>query len=80
VTFHGFALNVSVDLAYFSLIRPCGLDSDVITSMDQLLGRTPEFAQVKAAICRQLAEVFQMRLVPTPAAELLAQPAHAVVH
>lgn len=38
VTYHGFALNVSNDLALFQQIRPCGLDPSVITSMERELG------------------------------------------
>jgi len=33
VTFHGLALNVTTDLAYFHRINPCGFDADVMTSM-----------------------------------------------
>ncbi len=33
VTMHGFALNLTVDLSYFSLINPCGLPSSVMTSL-----------------------------------------------
>lgn len=33
VTMHGFALNLTVDLTYFSLINPCGLPSSVMTSL-----------------------------------------------
>ena len=33
VTFHGLALNVSTDLAYFRRINPCGFESNVMTSM-----------------------------------------------
>jgi len=42
VTYHGFALNVNPDLSYFRLIRPCGLDPSVITSMIELTGRPLE--------------------------------------
>lgn len=38
VTMHGFALNVSVDLSYFSYINPCGLSSSQITSLSEELG------------------------------------------
>jgi len=39
---HGFALNISNDLRYFQYIRPCGLGSEVMTSVSQLLGRPVE--------------------------------------
>jgi lipoate-protein ligase B len=32
VTFHGFALNVAVDLVGFQVIRPCGEEPEVMTS------------------------------------------------
>ena len=40
VTYHGIALNVSVDLADFELIDPCGMPGVVSTSIDRELGRT----------------------------------------
>lgn len=33
VTWHGFALNVSVDLEPYRRINPCGMDSDLVTRM-----------------------------------------------
>ncbi len=44
VTYHGIALNVDTDLSYFQQINPCGLDSQVMTSMSQILSKplTPE--------------------------------------
>ncbi len=33
VTFHGMALNVTTDLAYFQRINPCGFDAGVMTSL-----------------------------------------------
>ncbi|MFI5345346.1 MAG: lipoyl(octanoyl) transferase LipB [Elusimicrobiota bacterium] len=38
VTYHGFALNVNNSLAPFRLIHPCKLESDVMTSMQKVLG------------------------------------------
>ena len=39
VTFHGFALNVSNDLAPFRAFHPCGLPGTVMTSVSEELGR-----------------------------------------
>jgi lipoyl(octanoyl) transferase len=33
VTFHGLALNVNTDLAYFARVNPCGFDAAIMTSM-----------------------------------------------
>jgi lipoyl(octanoyl) transferase len=41
VTFHGFALNVSVDLDGFDVIVPCGLEGVVMTSVASELGCGP---------------------------------------
>ena len=54
VTFHGLALNVAVDLAYFARINPCGFDAAIMTSMDAELGRPVELEPVKRALVRHL--------------------------
>ena len=58
VTFHGFALNVNVDLSYFALIKPCGLDPNKITSMKQVLGKEVPLEDVKAEVVMRFTEVF----------------------
>jgi lipoate-protein ligase B len=57
VTLHGFALNVSTDLARFAAINPCGLDAVTMTSMQSLLGRDVALPAVKAAVRDTLAAV-----------------------
>jgi lipoate-protein ligase B len=58
VTLHGFALNVSTDLARFAAINPCGLDAAVMGSMSSELGRPVDIAAVKDAVRDTMAEVF----------------------
>ena len=59
VTLHGFALNVSTDLARFAAINPCGLDAAVMGSMSSELGRPVDIAAVKDAVRDTMAEVFE---------------------
>ncbi|HWP60041.1 MAG TPA: lipoyl(octanoyl) transferase LipB [Candidatus Acidoferrales bacterium] len=56
VTFHGLALNVSTDLAYFERIVPCGLSWAEMTSMEKELGRRVPFSDVKERWARAFAE------------------------
>ena len=57
VTFHGLALNVTTDLAYFQRINPCGFDATVMTSIALELppGATVTTAAIKATLAAELA-------------------------
>ena len=61
VTFHGFALNVTTDLAYFSRINPCGLESEVMTTMEQLGVQDLCFAMLKGRLAHAVARAFDRR-------------------
>ena len=50
VTFHGFALNVGIDLAVFERFRPCGLDGSVMTSLSRELGRPVDLGEVRPTV------------------------------
>ncbi|HET6420542.1 MAG TPA: lipoyl(octanoyl) transferase LipB [Geobacteraceae bacterium] len=53
ITMHGFALNVSTDLAGFSAINPCGIEACPVTSLKDLLGAAaPAMQEVKAAVMK----------------------------
>jgi len=56
VTMHGFALNVSPDLAAFDRIIPCGFTDTGITSMAHELGRTISIDEVTPVVERHLYE------------------------
>jgi lipoate-protein ligase B len=57
ITMHGFALNVSVDLAPFERIAPCGLTGCHVTSMAELLGTAPDVDDVRQHLATRFAEV-----------------------
>jgi lipoate-protein ligase B len=63
VTYHGFALNVNTDLAYFDLIVPCGIQGVVMTSVAQELGRTDSSAiwkETREAVVEEVGRAFDL--------------------
>lgn len=54
VTYHGFALNLDVDLSRFRLFRPCDLDAQVMASLASL-GARPDRAALAARVHGALA-------------------------
>lgn len=58
VTFHGLALNVTTDLAYFRRINPCGFEANVMSSLEALRGSI-DSAAVKAALVEELGATLQ---------------------
>ncbi|NJM08052.1 lipoyl(octanoyl) transferase LipB [Candidatus Gracilibacteria bacterium] len=65
VTSHGFALNVSTDLAGFDQIVPCGIQGCGVTSLAQLLGSAPPHADVLQFLLAAFATVFGVEVVPS---------------
>lgn len=63
VTSHGFALNVSTDLAGFELIVPCGISDRGVTSLAALLGREVPIADVERSVVSHFAAVFDRQTV-----------------
>jgi lipoyl(octanoyl) transferase len=57
VTTHGFALNVNTDLSYYNWIIAC--EGEPVASMDKLLGREIDLAEVEDKIIKNFADVFE---------------------
>jgi lipoate-protein ligase B len=64
VTFHGFALNVNIDLAGFAVIRPCGEEPGVMTSMAEVLAAPVAMAGVRSRVAARFADAFECTGVP----------------
>jgi len=58
ITSHGFAFNVSTDLTYFDLIVPCGIADRGVTSLQSVLGRSVNTADVEESLVCHFAAVF----------------------
>lgn len=57
VTTHGFALNVNTDLEYYNFIIAC--EGEPVTSMDKLLGREIDMAEVEDRLAVHFMDVFE---------------------
>lgn len=73
VTQHGWATNVSTDLAAFAGIVPCGIDDRAVTSM-HALGVAADMATAVADTTTALGEVFATAVVPRDLADLDLDP------
>jgi lipoyl(octanoyl) transferase len=62
VTSHGFALNVTTDLEFFSLIVPCGLTKPV-TSIEFETGLRPSLDEVMTLASRTFSELFHSQML-----------------
>lgn len=60
VTTHGFALNVNTDLSFFDWIIAC--EGEPVASMEKILGRTLDLAEVENRIIENFAEVFNNQI------------------
>jgi lipoyl(octanoyl) transferase len=59
VTMHGFALNVSTDLAGYAVIVPCGISQYGVTSLEALGANAPDVETVARRAVAHFARVFE---------------------
>jgi lipoyl(octanoyl) transferase len=58
ITSHGFAFNVSTNLADFQLIVPCGIADHGVTSLEKATGRALSIPDVEDHLARHFLSVF----------------------
>lgn len=58
ITYHGLSLNVNIDLSYFSLINPCGLYENDMTSLAEILDLEVKMDSVKNLFVNSFCKVF----------------------
>lgn len=61
VTMHGLALNVSVDLSMFKLLKPCGLSPSSVTDMVSILQTEVDIGEVKRELALQVASALNVQ-------------------
>ncbi len=58
ISFHGAAINLNTELAEFEQISPCGLDSKVMTSAQQQLGKQIDMAEFGELLLAKYGAIF----------------------
>ena len=66
VTMHGFALNVTTDLQWFSRINHCGFTDRGVTSIAAETGLQPPMQKVKQTVIKILGTVLQCEIAEAP--------------
>ncbi len=58
VSMHGFALNLSADMAYFERMNPCGITGRSVANVSELVGRSVSIEEAVEVVGRNFAGLF----------------------
>lgn len=58
ITYHGVSINANVDLKYFYMIRPCGIDNLQVSSLQEILNSDIDLNSLKDIFVEKCCEVF----------------------
>jgi lipoate-protein ligase B len=64
ISFHGTAINLNTKLADFKKINPCGLDAEVMTSVQKLTGKKVDLKKFSERLMFHYAAVFETVFTP----------------
>ena len=70
VSYHGVAVNLTTDFSIFETMKPCGLDSNVMTSLEKLTGARISLGEFAAKLTKSYSDVFQTEFCPISLAEI----------
>jgi lipoyl(octanoyl) transferase len=59
-TFHGFSINVNLDLGPFEWINPCGVPRMLVTSLQKVLGRPIQIPEVRECLRQIISRTFDL--------------------
>jgi lipoyl(octanoyl) transferase len=58
ISYHGAAINLTTDLSKFTMINPCGLPPEVMTSAEKELGKKVDLADFAGTLSTIYADIF----------------------
>ncbi len=70
ISFHGVAVNINTELKEFERIHPCGLESSVMTSLRNQLGREVPLPEFVEKLVGHYGDVFETVFTPVSLDEL----------
>lgn len=70
ITFHGAAINIHADLDEFQRVMPCGLNPDIMTSLDRIIGQPVTLKEFSERLLQRYEAIFAMRFWPVRLEEL----------